>query len=178
MQADRAVLAGFPAAFALWLGWGLWLGGALWPGVAQAAEPPPTADPPGQYRLIGPDGLPGQSDCIGRPHSALCAVETLLACFARRDEGLCQRVWAQAPAGAMFGEEQRRQAYWWSYRVVAVKPVAHGGYEIAIEGRHCGLASQPQPVCRSTPAPPTRYIALPYRGSLWRVTEWSSMQMN
>ncbi|WP_374633834.1 hypothetical protein [Ferrovibrio sp.] len=150
-------LVGLPAALALWFG------------AAQAAEPRP--DPPGQYRIIGPDGAPGQSDCIGQPYSALCAVETLLACFARRDEGLCQRVWAAAPAGALFGTEQRRQAYWWSYRVEAVRPVAHGGYEIAIAGRHCGLLTEP-PLCRSTPAPPTVYTALPYRGSLWRVTEW------
>jgi hypothetical protein len=31
------------------------------------------------------------SDCIGDPRTPVCAVETLLACFARQDRGLCEK---------------------------------------------------------------------------------------
>jgi hypothetical protein len=35
------------------------------------------------------------SDCIGDPRTPVCAVETLLACFARQDMALCKRVTAR-----------------------------------------------------------------------------------
>lgn len=137
---------------------------------AQAAEWP-AVDPPGAYRLIGP-AAKGPGPCTNTP---LCAVETLLACFARLDETLCRAAWPAAPAGLLFGAEQRRQAYWWSYRVAEVAPLGPEEAEIAIAGRHCGLLFQAEPVCRSTPAPATRYrVARGPGGVGWRVLDWRS----
>jgi len=135
----------------------------------------PAVDPPASYRLLGaaqPGQGAGQGACTTTP---LCAIETLLACFSRRDEALCRAVWPGAPAGSFFGAEQRRQAYWWSWRVAEVAPLKSGEAEIAIAGRHCGLLSQAEPVCRTTPAPATRYrVVRRSDGQGWQVVDWRS----
>lgn len=137
---------------------------------AQAADWP-AVDPPAGYRLLGA-GQPGQGACNVTP---LCAVETLLACFSRRDETLCRAVWPGAPAGVLFGAEQRRQAYWWSWRVAEVAPLGGMEAEIAIAGRHCGLLAQAEPVCRTTPAPATRYrVGRRPDGPGWQILDWRS----
>lgn len=38
------------------------------------------------------------SPCVGRPETSVCAAETLLACLARSDAGLCRAVATPAPA--------------------------------------------------------------------------------
>ncbi|WP_428247132.1 hypothetical protein [Ferrovibrio sp.] len=137
---------------------------------AQAADWP-AVDPPAGYRLLGAT-QPGQGACSTTP---LCTVETLLACFSRRDEALCRAVWPAAPPGVLFGAEQRRQAYWWSWRVAEVAPLGSGEAEIAIAGRHCGLLSQAEPVCRTTPAPATRYrVSRRLDGLGWQILDWRS----
>src|SRR3546814_10964403 len=98
--------------------------------VLPAAAQLPAVDAPGQYRLIGP---PGRSDsrCIGRPDTPLCAVETLLACFARREAALCWHVWQPPRAGAELFPGEKRPGYWWSYPLDAPDPAgaAVGGAE-------------------------------------------------
>ncbi|WP_430398446.1 hypothetical protein [Ferrovibrio sp.] len=139
----------------------------------------PAVDPPASYRLLGA-AQPGQGTGQGAGLGActatpLCAIETLLACFSRRNEALCRAVWPGAPAGSLFGAEQRHQAYWWSWRVAEVTPLRAGEAEIAIAGRHCGLLSHAEPVCRTTPAPATRYRVVRRSDGLgWQVVDWRS----
>lgn len=45
---------------------------------------------PSEIRVI--TATDATSDCIDDPRTPVCAVETLLACFARREKSLCQRV--------------------------------------------------------------------------------------
>lgn len=138
-------------------------GGAL----AQLPQP----DPAGQYRLIG---LPERSDsrCIGRPDTPLCAVETLLACFARKEEQLCWQVWQPPRAGGALFNPASPPPYWWSYRVAAAEQTGPDEAVIAIAGRHCGLQIA-APDCYATPAPPTRY-RVKRIGQGWQVVDWGS----
>lgn len=57
-------------------------------GPALAGEPPP--DPPGEVRVAAQTNGDSTSDCIGRPVTPLCLVETILACDIRDDEKLCR----------------------------------------------------------------------------------------
>jgi hypothetical protein len=131
----------------------------------------PAVDPVGHYRLIG---SPDRSDsgCIGRPETPLCAVETLLACFARRDPALCRTVWSGGEAAAGVLAALGSSKYWWSYRVAAVEQPAVGEAVIAVAGRHCGLQMR-EPDCTTTPAPPTRYRVRQVDGR-WQVMDWQS----
>ena len=136
-----------------------------------AAAQIPATDPAGQYRLIG---TPERSDsrCIGRPETPLCAVETLLACFARRDDSLCWRVWHPPGAGTQLFPGETRPGYWWSYRVAGAEQVNTNEAVIAIAGRNCGL-QMAAPDCVLTPSPPTRYRVRRQNGG-WEVVDWAS----
>jgi len=131
----------------------------------------PVADQAGRYRLIGPPER-SDSDCIGHPDTPLCAVETLLACFARRDEALCWRVWQPPRAGGSLFAGEKRPGYWWSYRVAAAEQTAPDEAVIAVAGRNCGLLLA-EPDCSVTPAPPTRYRVRRGAGG-WQVLDWQS----
>lgn len=136
-----------------------------------AAAQIPAIDPAGQYRLIGtPEG--SDSRCIGRPETPLCAVETLLACFARREDSLCWQVWQPPGAGKRLFLRETRPGYWWSYRVAAAEQVSADETLIAIAGRNCGLQIA-APDCVLTPAPPTQYRVRRQNG-IWLVVDWSS----
>lgn len=131
----------------------------------------PALDPEGRYRLIGP-AQRTDSACIGRPDTPLCAVETLLACFARRETALCGSVWPQARGASLGFERLANLRYWWSYRVVAAEQTGTDEAVIAIAGRNCGLLLA-EPDCRTTPAPATRYRVR--RGQAgWEVLDWQS----
>lgn len=132
----------------------------------------PAVDPAGQYRLIGP---PERTDsrCIGQPDTPLCAVETLLACFARREAALCWRVWSPPRAGGDLFPGEKRPGYWWSYRVAAAEPAGPGEAVIAVAGRNCGLLLA-APDCVTTPAAPTRYRLRRQADGAWQVVDWQS----
>ncbi|MEK9970533.1 MAG: hypothetical protein VW600_15435 [Ferrovibrio sp.] len=131
----------------------------------------PAVDPVDQYRLIG---TPERSDsrCIGNPQTPLCAVETLLACFARRDPALCRAVWSGGEGAAGVLSALSSSKYWWSYRVAAAEQSAGGEAVIAVAGRNCGLLSR-EPDCGTTPAPPTRYRVRQVDGR-WQIVDWQS----
>ena len=131
----------------------------------------PAIDPAGQYRLIGPAER-SDSRCIGRPDTPLCAVETLLACFARRDGDLCRMVWPGGGAAAASLMAMNNSRYWWSYRVAAAEQSTADEAVIAVAGRNCGLL-QGEPDCSTTPAPPTRYRVRRVEGR-WAVMDWQS----
>ncbi|MBM3556139.1 MAG: hypothetical protein FJX47_11370 [Alphaproteobacteria bacterium] len=52
----------------------------------------PAPDAEGTYRVITRDPATTTSDCIGRPVTPLCAVETFIACRTREDFELCKAV--------------------------------------------------------------------------------------
>jgi len=144
------------------------------PSTAAGASDWPRPDAAESYRLIGPAGA-AQAGC-GRADSAPagtpeCALASLLACFARRDEALCRAVWPAA-APQLFTEAQRWQAYWWSWRIAAVEVMNDSEGAISVLGRSCGLLKQP-PDCRVTPSVPTRY-RLKRQGEGWIVQDWAS----
>lgn len=57
------------------------------PAIASDQLPPP--DPEGTWRVITQDPATTTSKCIGDTSTPVCALETLLACFARNDYPLC-----------------------------------------------------------------------------------------
>jgi len=60
---------------------------------AQAPDPMlPPPDAPGVWRKMTRDDATTTSRCIGNPVTPLCAVETYLACFLRRQPELCDMV--------------------------------------------------------------------------------------
>lgn len=52
--------------------------------------PLPPITPKGQYFVMTKDKETTTSDCVGNPKTPMCAVETLLACFVRVVDYLCQ----------------------------------------------------------------------------------------
>lgn len=65
------------------------------PSFAQASDPMlPSPDPPGVWRKLTQDDATTTSTCIGNPVTPLCAVETYMACFLRRQAELCDMVQA------------------------------------------------------------------------------------
>jgi hypothetical protein len=132
----------------------------------------PAVDPVNQYRLIGPADR-SDSRCIGQSETPLCAVETLLACFARRDADLCRAVWSGGEGVSGFLARLQGSRYWWSYRIAAAEQPAAGEAVIAVAGRICGLQSA-EPDCFTTPAPPTQYRLRQVDGGRWQVVDWQS----
>jgi hypothetical protein len=51
----------------------------------------PPVDPPGRWRQMTLDDATSDSKCVGKFDTALCAVETMIACFARGKNELCTR---------------------------------------------------------------------------------------
>ncbi|PJI38104.1 hypothetical protein [Ferrovibrio sp.] len=131
----------------------------------------PAVDPVNKYRLIGPADR-SDSRCIGQATTPLCAVETLLACFARRDADLCHAVWSGGEGVSGFLAKLQSSRYWWSYRIAAAEQSNAGEAVIAVAGRMCGLQSA-EPDCFTTPAPPTSYRLRQVDGR-WQVVDWQS----
>jgi len=79
------------------MGWMKGIAGAValtlvWAPNAMAADPDvPRRDPKGFYRYLTQEADSTTSTCIGNPITPLCAVETVLACFVRRDSNLCRK---------------------------------------------------------------------------------------
>jgi hypothetical protein len=111
------------------------------------------------------------SDCIGTPRTPVCAVETFLACLARRDRRLCDKA-------APLGSELPGKPFSTQYRVLSVAVMREGdippedefddewlkpGYA-AVELRHLGPSHYPcGGPCRAI------YSVKP-TGKAWRVT--------
>lgn len=57
---------------------------------AQTPDPDlPPVDPPGHWRQMTLDDATSDSKCVGKFDTPLCAVETVIACFARSHRELC-----------------------------------------------------------------------------------------
>lgn len=62
------------------------------PAQAQTRDPDlPPVDPPGVWRQMTLDDATSDSKCVGKFDTALCAVETVIACFMRARNELCVR---------------------------------------------------------------------------------------
>lgn len=85
----------------------------------------PIPDPPGTWRMVTRDNATTTSTCIGRPETPLCAIESVIACFVRRQRELCwigrgrtdtrERPFQKFPGGAIVVHK---------YRVVSAKRLA------------------------------------------------------
>ena len=95
---------------------------------------PLRADDRPPWRLIGPDGATTTSQCIGRPETPLCAVETLLACFQRSAADLCQGVDDNAGQYAEVFHDPSPSDHYLAYRVLEERqaPSADGA-ELVVE---------------------------------------------
>jgi len=63
---------------------------AALPALAADDVPLPPLTPKGEYLVMTQDDATSSSKCIGNPATPMCAVETLLACFVRGKDHLCQ----------------------------------------------------------------------------------------
>jgi hypothetical protein len=78
------------------------------PALGSAAESDPdlpAIDPPGRGRIMGHDDATSTSTCVGNPITPLCAVESIIACFVRNRDDLCQiGMGLDRPPGMVRGE--------------------------------------------------------------------------
>lgn len=82
---------------------------AALPAYAGEDVPLPPLTPKGKQLFMTRESSTSSSECVGSPVTPMCAVETLLACFVRGDDSLCQtamgvpadkvRLWANFPIG-------------------------------------------------------------------------------
>jgi hypothetical protein len=86
MNARIAILA---IAFAM--GFAVALPAHAGDALANAEDVPlPPLTPKDQYLVLTQDDATSSSKCIGNPATPMCAVETVIACLARRKHDLCQ----------------------------------------------------------------------------------------
>ncbi len=101
---------------------------------ANAADSIVKPDPPGVWRMLGPDDQDTTSKCIGKPKTPICAVETVLACFVRGDNSLCR--------GATIDERPIRHVIggfqFATYRFVGSAKVGGKGWWRVVESRFGG----------------------------------------
>jgi hypothetical protein len=93
------------------------------PGYAQTRDPDlPALDPPGKGRVMTHDDATSTSKCVGNPVTPLCAVETMIACFERKDGELC-RIGMNVERKPFFAnnEPQPRPYHFRKYRVLSAK---------------------------------------------------------
>jgi hypothetical protein len=80
----------------------------------------PAIDPPGQGRVMTHDDASSTSKCIGNPITPLCAVETDIACFTRKNNDLC-RIAMGLDSLIEFYRGQPIPDVYYRYRVLSAK---------------------------------------------------------
>ena len=83
-------------------------------------------DPEGVWRTVTQDDATSTSDCIGDLVTPLCAVDTVMACFARFQGKLCQLVWSYPASDYKFSSGAHPARYM-MYRVTAVRTAQVAG---------------------------------------------------
>ncbi len=83
-------------------------------------------DPEGVWRTVTQDDATSTSDCIGDLVTPLCAVDTVMACYARNEGKLCQLAWSYPAPWYEFGSPASPRAYI-LYRVTAVRTAQVAG---------------------------------------------------
>jgi hypothetical protein len=91
---------------------------------AQQTNPESVSPPP--WRIIGQDEHTASSGCIGHPATALCAVETLLACFQWARPELCRMVDDGIEQYASVFTDPSDPTKYLAYRVVLERSVPNG----------------------------------------------------
>jgi hypothetical protein len=101
------------------------LGALLAPagGAAPARDPDlPEVDPPGQGRAVAGDDATTASRCVGNPVTPLCAVETVIACFTRKQDELCRiGMGLDRPPELVRDGPVPDDYYYYRYRVVSAR---------------------------------------------------------
>ncbi len=154
---------------------------------SNADSPAPTAakPKPARWRVMTLDDATSTSRCIGDPKTPLCAVETLMACFIRRQLPLCN-ISHGYPASetGRFGLSKPGPSYRTEYRVVRFHVVSDkdpkltlggdwlkpGDIEITIYQRFC---LQPRQSCVGEPVDGYSYVAR-RDGDRWRITAYAA----
>ncbi|MGQ0664772.1 MAG: hypothetical protein ACT4P2_14570 [Pseudomonadota bacterium] len=91
------------------------------PGIARGhGSGLPAPDPPDTWRVMHWADEASTSKCVGKPSTPLCAVETFLACFVRKDDRLC-RIGGGPHEPQRFYESRKTLISYWRYRVVSAK---------------------------------------------------------
>jgi hypothetical protein len=172
---------------------------AAWPrSAALAADPDlPRIDPPGHWRLMTQDPATTTSKCVGDTSTPLCTVETIRACFIRRDDELCRiGMGLDHPPGLV---SLKVRGNYERYRIVEVKRIREkdlritdidpkythdpdyapwvwqaGDLKINILGIECSqyIDKLRPAMCEKGHLPPIAYIVRK-EGQGWRVVDWS-----
>lgn len=155
------------------------------------ADPLADVPAPSEVRFISADDA--TSKCIGNPNTPLCAVETILACFARADLHLCKRMgitdvhlepqdqtskYTVIAAHVLTEEDMKREDIakefptapeWWKPGFVDFTIFKMDGGDKACSIKYCSfdhMAASGNECCYHS------YIANP-EGQEWRVISWS-----
>jgi hypothetical protein len=149
----------------------------------------PKPDPPDFWRYITLDDATTTSKCIGDPRTPLCAVETMNACFVRRDDHLCMLVRDEPPFEHIGPIPEARRLDEFRYRVISARRVGRediprefrsgdlawhvGDVKILVEEEYC--------------SPQTSQCGFfhgggPYivrkRGSKWKMVDWAQLNID
>ncbi len=145
---------------------------------AQDPELPPLAVP-GQWNYVTLDNAASSSRCIGNPVTAMCAVETLLACFQRGDMTLCRLVDDGTEQYAQVFAAPEEPGKYLAYRVLAARvvgadpipgqPNAHpGDVLLTIDQREGVLGRYAGP----TGAPASDFLLRRRGDGTWKIAAW------
>ncbi len=153
--------------------------------LAQTPDPDlPAIDPPDVWRQMTFDDATSDSKCVGKFETALCAVETVIACFTRVNDDLCSRARLNANKYPVTGSRGKH----WSrdiYRVDSAERltddtildiprwttgVSPGDIRIDIRIRQCTLLAAGE-YCSSPVYSENIYTARKTEHG-WRVVDW------
>ena len=146
---------------------------------------PATKPKPARWRVMTMEDATSTSRCIGDPRTPLCAVETLMACFIRRQGQLCAISHGYPPSEAgRFRLSKPGPSYRTEYRVVRfhlirnndpllnldVEWLKPGDVDITVYRRFC---LPPRQSCLGEPV--TRFVyAVRRDGDRWRITGYAA----
>ena len=152
---------------------------------ADVLVPPPAKPKPARWRVMTMEDATSTSRCIGEPRTPLCAVETLMACFIRRQVRLCtiSEGLPESEAG-QFHLSPPGPSYRTEYRVVHFAVISKnspklqldvewlqpGDVEMTVYRRSCLM---PRSSCVGEPARGYHYVARP-DGDRWRITAYAA----
>ena len=152
---------------------------------ADALAPPATKPKPARWRVMTMEDATSTSRCIGDPRTPLCTVETLMACFIRRQGQLCAISHGYPPSEAgRFRLSKPGPSYRTEYRVVRfhlirnndpllnldVEWLKPGDVDMTVYERSCLL---PRQSCLSEPVSRFVYAVRP-DGDRWRITAYAA----
>lgn len=143
-------------------------------------ELPPLAQP-GQWLYVTQDDHSSSSQCIGRPHTPMCAVETLLACFQRDRQELCRMVDDGTDQYAQIFSTPADPAKYLAYRVLGARSIASdsprvgqashakdGDVLLTVDQREGQLGRY----ARATGAPAQDFLLRRQSDGSWKIVSW------